>query len=61
MSDKEIIKVTIEEFGRLQDYMQDADKNTNGYQAMLKRYIELKAILTALEVNVVELDRIKAV
>ena len=61
MSDKEIIKITIEEFGRLQDYMQDVDKNTNGYQAMLKRYIELKAILAALEVNVVELDRIKAI
>ncbi len=61
MSDNEIIKVTIEEFDRLQDYMEDADKNTNGYQAMLKRYVVLKAILAALEVNVVELDRINAV
>lgn len=52
-------KVSIEEFSRLQSYMQAADKDSETYKLMKQRYIELKVILTAFGVNLTELDRIK--
>lgn len=59
MSDKEMMKVSVEEFSRLQGYMLLADKESETYKAMKVRYIELKVILTSSGVNLTELDRIK--
>lgn len=42
MKEKEMLKVSIEEFSRLQDYMIDIDKESNAYKKMKRRYIELK-------------------
>ncbi len=60
MTDNELKKISIEEFSRLQNYMiLTHDKNSEAYKAMKDRYIELKVILAASEVNVTELDKIK--
>lgn len=59
MTEKEMIKVSIEEFSRLQSYMRTADKDSETYKLMKQRYIELKVILTAFSVNVTEIDFIK--
>lgn len=59
MSDKEMMKVSIEEFSRLQRYMILTEKDSESYKAMMERYIELKVILTTSGVNITELDRIK--
>lgn len=58
-SDKEMIKISIEEFSRLQNYMMDVDKNSNVYNSMKRRYIELKIFLQVSGVNLTELDMIK--
>ena len=60
MTEKEMIKISIEEFSRLQDYMLECDKETNAYKRMKTRYIELKVTLSSLGVNLAEIDRIKA-
>lgn len=59
MSD--IIKDSVVEFSRLQDWMLSAKKNNDidTYDMMYKRYIELKVILSASSVNITELDKIK--
>ncbi len=59
MTEKEMIKISIEEFSRLQDYMLECDKETNAYKRMKTRYIELKVFLQISGVNLTELDRIK--
>ncbi len=59
MTEKEMIKITIEEFSRLQRYMKLSDKNSEAYAEMKDRYIELKVILTASDINLTELDKIK--
>lgn len=59
MSDKEMIKVSIEEFSRLQNYMLATEKDSTAYKLMKDRYIELKVILTSSNVNLTELDKIK--
>ena len=60
MSEKEMMKVSVEEFSRLQRYMVlTVDKDTEAYKAMYERYVELKVILTSFGVNLTELDRIK--
>ena len=59
MSDKEMMKVSVEEFSRLQRYMVLADKESDVYKAMYERYVELKVILTSFGVNLTELDRVK--
>ncbi|MCH5339709.1 MAG: hypothetical protein J1E03_13075 [Acetatifactor sp.] len=41
-SEKEMIKISIEEFSRIQDYMMEVDKDSSAYKAMKRRYIELK-------------------
>ena len=56
MSDKELIKASVEEFSRLQSYMLLCDENSDVYKMMKTRYIELKVILTSLSVNLAELD-----
>ena len=59
MSD--IIKDSVVDFSRLQDWMISAKKNNDleTYELMHKRYIELKDILTTAGVNLTELDKIK--
>ncbi len=59
MTDKELMQKNVEEFSRLQRYMLLSEKNSDAYQAMKERYIELKVILSASSVNLTELDRIK--
>lgn len=55
----ELLKLSVEEYSRLQGYMLLVDKNSDAYKAMKVRYTELKVILTASGVNLSELDRIK--
>jgi len=59
MTEKEMIKVSIEEFSRLQNYMIVTDKDTEAYKRMKDRYIELKVFLQISGVNLTELDKIK--
>lgn len=60
MSD--VIRDSVVDFSRLQDWMLSAKKNNDleTYELMHKRYIELKVILTTAGVNLTELDKIKA-
>lgn len=37
MTEKEMIKISIEEFSRLQDYMLECEKETNVYKRMKTR------------------------
>lgn len=59
MTEKEMLQKNIEEFSRLQNYMLLSDKNSEAYRVMKDRYIELKIILTAFGINLIELDKIK--
>ena len=59
MTEKEMLKLSVEEFSRLQDYMIESDKESNAYKRMKRRYIELKVILSASGINLTELDFIK--
>ena len=59
MTEKEMIKISIEEFSRLQKYMQLCEKESPVYKEMYERYIDLKAILSSAGVNMAEIDRIK--
>lgn len=57
----DIIKDSVIEFSRLQDWMIAVkDTNPDTYDSMHKRYIELKVTLSSLGVNLAEIDRIKA-
>ncbi len=56
----DIIKDYVTEFSRLQDWMIPIKEAVPEiYESMYKRYIELKVTLSALGVNLTELDRIK--
>ena len=59
MSD--IVKDSVVEFSRLQNWMLSAKENNDmsTYNMMLDRYIELKVILSTAGVNITELDKIK--
>ncbi len=59
MAEKEMIQRNIEDFSRVQDWMLLADKDSEVYKAMKKRYIDLKVILTSSGINLTEVDRIK--
>ncbi len=59
MPEIEMLKISVEEFSRVQRYMRLSDKNSEAYAEMKERYIELKVILTASGINFTELDRIK--
>lgn len=59
MAEDEMLKLSVEEYSRLQGYMLLVDKNSDAYNAMKVRYTELKVILTASGINLSELDRIK--
>lgn len=54
----ELIKVSVEEFSRIQTYMQLVEKASIAYETMKIRYIELKVILSYLGVNTSKLDNI---
>ena len=57
----DIIKDSVVEFSRLQDWMLSAKKHDDmeTYDMMYKRYIELKVILSVSSVNITELDKVK--
>lgn len=59
MSKEELMKISVEEFSRLQKWMLSAGKESEAYKLMYERYRELKVILASLNVNVTELDMIK--
>lgn len=59
MTEGEMLKLSVEEFSRLQDYMLSCEKDSDAYKKMKRRYIELKVILSASGVNLTELDMIK--
>lgn len=59
MTEGEMLKLSVEEFSRLQDYMLSCEKESDAYKKMKRRYIELKVILSASGVNLTELDMIK--
>lgn len=59
MSKEELMKISVEEFSRLQKWMLSAkDKDTDTYALMHERYDELKVILTSLSVNLTRIDKI---
>ena len=57
----DIIRDSINEFSRIQDWMELAKENNDmvTYNSIYKRYVELKVTLSSLSVNITELDRIK--
>lgn len=59
MTEGEMLKLSVEEFSRLQDYMLSCEKDSDAYRKMKRRYIELKVILSSSGVNLKELDMIK--
>lgn len=59
MTEGEMLKLSVEEFSRIQRYMMLADKDSDVYRAMKERYIDLKVILSISGVNLTQLDRIK--
>ena len=59
MTEQEMLKLSVEEFSRLQGYMLVTDKDSEAYKIMKVRYIELKVILTSSGIDLSELDRIK--
>lgn len=60
MTEKEMLKISVEEFSRVQDWMELADKDSDVYKSLKKRYLDLKVILTSSGVNLTEIDRVKA-
>ena len=62
LSMSDIVKDSVVEFSRLQNWMFSPKENndTNTYNMMYDRYIELKVILAAAGVNITELDKIKS-
>ena len=57
----DIVKDSVVEFSRLQDWMESAKKHEDmeTYDLMHKRYIELKVILSTAGVNLADIDKIK--
>lgn len=57
----DIVKDSVVEFSRLQNWMLSAKENNDisTYNMMLDRYKELKVILTVAGVNPQEIDKIK--
>ena len=58
MNTTETAKITVEEFGRLQSYMELTEENMAAYKLMLNRYYELKSILIACNIPITNIDRI---
>lgn len=55
-----MLKIVVEEFSRIQDWMELAEKDSEIYKSLRKRYIDLKVILTSSGVNLTEIVRINA-
>ena len=55
----ETIKICVEEFSRLQEWMEMTEKESVLYESMKIRYRDLKVILSSFGVNVAALDIIK--
>lgn len=57
----DIVKDSVIEFSRLQNWMLSSKENNDmaTYKMMYDRYIELKVILATAGVNITELDKIK--
>ena len=60
-NDAEIIKVTVDEFQKIQAHMKNAKEEnaTKTYEGLKKDYKSLKAILNSLGINFTEIDEIK--
>lgn len=58
MGKEELMKISVEEFSRLQDWMMASEKDSEVYKGMKKRYDELKVILASLNVNITGIDKI---
>jgi hypothetical protein len=56
MTEGEIVQKNVEEFSRLQQYMQVAGKDSEVYKLMKMRYLELKVILNSMGVNLTQID-----
>jgi hypothetical protein len=56
MTEGEIVQKNVEEFSRLQQYMQVAGKESEVYKLMKMRYLELKVILNSMGVNLTQID-----
>ncbi len=59
MTDKEMIKISVEEFVRVQRYMLLVEKESEAYKNMKERYTTLKVVLTASGINMTDIDKIK--
>ena len=59
MTEGEMLKLSVEEISRVQQYILLSEKDSAAYKSMKIRYIELKVILSASGVNLTELDMIK--
>lgn len=58
MTEKEMLKVSVEEFDRVQDYMMSCEKDSEVYKKLKRRYATLKVILTSSGVNLTDIDYI---
>lgn len=60
-SNGEIIERTVLDFQRVQKHMQNAKEEnaTKTYAELKNDYLSLKAVLTSLDVNLTDIDRIK--
>ena len=59
MTEKEMLKISVEEFSRIQRFMKLSEKDSDVYKALKERYMDLKVILTSSGINLTDLDRIK--
>lgn len=59
MTEKELLKISVEEFSRVQDWMVLSEKESEVYKSLKKRYIDLKVILASSGINLTEIDRVK--
>ena len=61
MSDTETMKISVEEFSRVQKYLSllKDSKESEAYKEIRIRYYELKVILQGMGVNLTEIDFIK--
>jgi len=60
MNNAELIKYTVEEFSRLQQYMQAVECGLKAFNLMKARCIELKVILQASGLSSTDIDIIEA-
>lgn len=58
MSEKEMLKLSVEEFSKVQRYMLLSEKDSETYKTMKERYYELKVILTVSGISLINLDHI---